>query len=77
LQQTSYLLAKTNDVNNTKGYLKKRKSIAASILMAIAPLVKAASTSETSVNFCRTTRRNVSEDSHLHAVPLTHYTGIA
>jgi hypothetical protein len=32
----------------------------------IALIMEAASTSETSVNFCHTTRRNNSEDSHLH-----------
>jgi hypothetical protein len=34
----------------------------------IALMMKAISTSETSVNFYRTTRRNIPEDSHLHAV---------
>jgi hypothetical protein len=33
---------------------------------AIALMMEAASTSETSVNFCQTTRRNNSEDSPLH-----------
>jgi hypothetical protein len=32
----------------------------------IALMMKAASTSETSVNFHQITRRNISEDSHLH-----------
>jgi hypothetical protein len=38
--------------------------LAASIIRA---MMEAASTSETSVNFYQTTRRNISEDSHLHA----------
>jgi hypothetical protein len=29
-------------------------------------MMEAASTSETPVNFCQTTRRNIAEDSHLH-----------
>jgi hypothetical protein len=33
---------------------------------AIALMMEAASTSETSVNFCQTTRRNNPEVSHLH-----------
>jgi hypothetical protein len=33
---------------------------------AIALMMEAASTSETSVNFYQTTRRNNPEDSHLH-----------
>jgi hypothetical protein len=37
--------------------------LAASI---IAPMMEAANTSETSVNFYQTTRRNNPEDSHLH-----------
>jgi hypothetical protein len=40
--------------------------LAASIIMAIALMMEAASTSETSVNFYQTTRRNNPEDSHLH-----------
>jgi hypothetical protein len=32
----------------------------------IAQMMDAASTSETSVNFYQTTRRNIPEDSHLH-----------
>jgi hypothetical protein len=34
--------------------------------LVIALMMEAASTSETSVNFCQTTRRNNPEDSHLH-----------
>jgi hypothetical protein len=45
-----YLKTKTREVN------------AASIIRAIVQ----ASTSETSVNFYQTTRRNIPEDSHLH-----------
>jgi hypothetical protein len=37
-----------------------------SITRAIAPMMEAASTSEKSVNFYQTTRRNNPEDSHLH-----------
>jgi hypothetical protein len=37
--------------------------LAASI---IAPMMKAVSTPETSVNFYKTTRRNISEDGNLH-----------
>jgi hypothetical protein len=33
---------------------------------AIALMMEAAGTSETSVNFYKTTRRNIPEDSHLH-----------
>jgi hypothetical protein len=33
-------------------------------------LMEAASTSETSVNFYETTRRNIPEDSHLHKIPV-------
>jgi hypothetical protein len=40
--------------------------LAASIIKAIALLMEAARTSETSVNFYHTTRRNNPEDSHLH-----------
>jgi hypothetical protein len=36
------------------------------VLAAIALMMKAASTSETSVNFYQITRRNNPEDSHLH-----------
>jgi hypothetical protein len=35
-------------------------------MLFIALLMEAASTSETSVHFYQTTRRNISEDSHLH-----------
>jgi hypothetical protein len=34
--------------------------------LLIALMMEAASTSETSVNFYQTTRRNIPEDSHLH-----------
>jgi hypothetical protein len=37
---------------------------AASIIIAL--MMEAASTSETSVNFYQTTRRNIPEDNHLH-----------
>jgi hypothetical protein len=37
-------------------------------VVAIALMMEAASTSETSVNFYRTTRRNNAEDSQLHEV---------
>jgi hypothetical protein len=37
--------------------------------MIIALKMEAASTSETSVNFYQTTRRNNPEDSHLHTPP--------
>jgi hypothetical protein len=40
--------------------------LTASIIMVIALMMEAASTSETSVNFYETTRRNIPEDSHLH-----------
>jgi hypothetical protein len=41
--------------------------LAASIIRALSALMmEAASTSETSTNFYQTTRRNNSEDSHLH-----------
>jgi hypothetical protein len=40
--------------------------LATSIINAIA-LMKAASTSETSVNFYQTTRRNIPEDCHLQS----------
>jgi hypothetical protein len=40
--------------------------VAASIIKAITMMTEAASTSETSVNFYQSTRRNNSEDSHLH-----------
>jgi hypothetical protein len=39
---------------------------------AIALMIEAASTSETSVNFSQTTRRNNPEDSHLHTYSLNH-----
>jgi hypothetical protein len=39
--------------------------LAASTIM-VALMIAAANTSETSVNFYQTTRRNISEDSHLH-----------
>jgi hypothetical protein len=35
-------------------------------LAMIALMMEAASTSETSVNFYQTTRRNIPEDNHLH-----------
>jgi hypothetical protein len=41
--------------------------LAASIIMAIALIMVAASTSETSVSFYQTARRNIPEDSHLYA----------
>jgi hypothetical protein len=40
--------------------------LAAFIIRAIALMMEAASTSETSVNFFQTTRRNNPEDSHPH-----------
>jgi hypothetical protein len=40
--------------------------LAAFIIRAIALMMKAVSTSETSVNFYQATRRNNPEDSHLH-----------
>jgi hypothetical protein len=40
--------------------------VAPSIIMAIALMMEAASTSVTSVNFYQTIRRNNPEDSHLH-----------
>jgi hypothetical protein len=36
-----------------------------SIIRAVTLMIEAVSTSETSVNFCQTTQRNVLEDSHL------------
>jgi hypothetical protein len=36
----------------------------------IALMMEAASTSETSVNFYQTTRRNIPEDSHLHIISI-------
>jgi hypothetical protein len=39
--------------------------VAASIIRAIALMMEAANTSETSVNFYQATRRNNPEDSHL------------
>jgi hypothetical protein len=38
----------------------------ACIIRAIALMIEAVSTYETSVNFFQTTRRNIPEDSHLH-----------
>jgi hypothetical protein len=38
--------------------------LAASIIIAL--MMGAANTSETSINFYQTTRRNIPEDSHLH-----------
>jgi hypothetical protein len=38
--------------------------LTASIIIAL--MMEAVSTSETSVNFYQTTRRNIPEDSHLH-----------
>jgi hypothetical protein len=35
-------------------------------IIAIALMMEAVSTSETLVNFYKTTRRNIPEDSHLH-----------
>jgi hypothetical protein len=40
--------------------------LAASTIRVITLMMEAASTSETSVNFYQTTRRNIPEDSHLH-----------
>jgi hypothetical protein len=40
--------------------------LAASIIRALAPIMEAASTSETLVNFYQTTRGNKPEDIHLH-----------
>jgi hypothetical protein len=37
------------------------------MIMKIAFMMEAVSTSETSVNIYQTTRRNIPEDSHLHA----------
>jgi hypothetical protein len=46
--------------------------LAASIIrMIIALMMKAASTSQTTVNFYQTTRRNIKEDSHLQTDNLT------
>jgi hypothetical protein len=38
----------------------------------IRAMIEAASTSETSLNFYQTTRRNISEDSHLDDVKVSH-----
>jgi hypothetical protein len=40
--------------------------LVASIIRAIALMMEAAITSETSVNFYQTTRRNIPDDNHLH-----------
>jgi hypothetical protein len=40
--------------------------LAASIIRAISLIMEAANTSETSADFCQTTRCNNPEDSHLH-----------
>jgi hypothetical protein len=45
---------------------RRFRGVTASITKAIALMMEAASTSETSVNFYQTTRRNNPEDSHLH-----------
>jgi hypothetical protein len=45
-----------------------RRSRGACIISAIALMMAAASTSETSVNFYQTTQRNNSEDSHLYVL---------
>jgi hypothetical protein len=41
------------------------EALSASIII-IAPVMQAASTSETSANFYQTIRRNIPEESHLH-----------
>jgi hypothetical protein len=41
--------------------------LAASIIRAITLMMEAAGTSETSLNFYQTTRRNIPEDSHLES----------
>jgi hypothetical protein len=43
--------------------------LTASIIRAIALMMEAVRTSETSVSFYQTARRNIPEDSHLHHVP--------
>jgi hypothetical protein len=40
--------------------------VALSFTTTVALMIEAASTSETSVNFCQTTQRNKPEKSHLH-----------
>jgi hypothetical protein len=51
-----------------KGRTKLRAKVA--VFLVVAPfnalMIQAANTSETSVNFYQTTRRNNPEDSHLH-----------
>jgi hypothetical protein len=42
--------------------------LAASIILLITLMMKTASTSETSVNFCQTTQSNNLEDSHLQKI---------
>jgi hypothetical protein len=42
--------------------------LTAFIMRLIALMMEAASTSETSVNFYQTTRRNIPEDTHLHTL---------
>jgi hypothetical protein len=47
---------------------KREEIIIIIIIITLAPMIEAASTSETSVNFNHTTwRRNIPEDSHLNA----------
>jgi hypothetical protein len=46
--------------------------LAASIIIAL--MMKAASTSETSVNFYQTTQRNIPEDSYLFMNPVHNFT---
>jgi hypothetical protein len=42
------------------------EELAASIIKTITLMMETVSTSETSVNYYQTTRRNIPEDSHLH-----------
>jgi hypothetical protein len=52
-----------NTNNTLQGKKKPTKFFARSFLIAL--MMEAESTSETSVNFYHTTRRNIPEDSHL------------
>jgi hypothetical protein len=44
----------------------KMRVVCSSEILITTLMMEAASTSEMSVNFCQTTRRNITEDSHLH-----------